>query len=179
MTGGMDITVARQLALKHFCWIDGHADTWTMLRDADSLGTIVRGLAQLAREESPDVIVGIESRGFALAPAVAVALGVGFTPIRKDGSLFPGDTVQQVTDADYRGNTRTLLARRDHFERSQRVVLIDDWIETGSQAFAASQLISTCGAELAAVVVIVDEASSAARTKLPPIRTLLTAVELP
>ncbi|WDF35248.1 phosphoribosyltransferase family protein (plasmid) [Arthrobacter agilis] len=179
MTGERDVATARQSARQHFRWIDGHADTWTMLRDADSLSVIVRGLARLAGGERPDVIAGIESRGFALGPAVAVALGVGFAPLRKDGGMFPGDTVQQVTDADYRGNTRTLLARKDHFERGQRVVLVDDWIETGSQAITASQLITTCEAELVAVVVIVDEASTTARSRLPPIRTLLTAAELP
>ena len=179
MTRDTDVATARQAALQHFHWINGHADVWAMFQDADSLRTIVDGLAQLAGRERPDLIAGIESRGFVLAPAVAVALGVGFTPLRKKGSLFPGDTVGQMTDADYRGNRRTLLARRDHLERAERVVLVDDWIETGSQAFAASQLISACGSELAAVVVIVDEAGRTARSRLPPIRALLKATDLP
>ena len=149
-----------------------------MLRNRDALKAIVRGLAHLAGEKQPDVIVGIESRGFALGPAVAVTLGVGFSPIRKDGSLFPGDVVEQLTEPDYRGSQRTLLARRDQFEYSQRVVLVDDWIETGSQAIATAQLIASCGAELVASVVIIDEASDSARSKLPPIRALLTSAEL-
>lgn len=179
MSGDESILLARQRALQHFRWIDGHADTWTMLRDADSLKAIVHGLASLFRDEQVDVIAGIESRGFALAPAVAVALGVGFTPIRKDGVLFPGNVVRAQTDLDYRGNRRTLAARRDHFGSGQRVVLVDDWIETGSQAMTAADLISQCGATLVTIAVIIDEADKAVRQKLPPIRSLLVADDLP
>lgn len=48
----------------------------------------------LIGDDQIDVVTGIEAPGFALAPAVAVALGVGFTPLRKDGGLFPGDVVE-------------------------------------------------------------------------------------
>ena len=172
------VTSARQQALRYFRWIDGHADTWAMLADGASLSTIVFGLTDLARQEQPDVILGIESRGFVLGPAVALALGIGFVPVRKDGATFPGDVVRQETAPDYRGNRRTLSTRRDLIHPAQRVVLIDDWIETGSQTLAAAQLIAACGGDLSAVVVIIDEASDTARSLLPPIRALVQAQDL-
>lgn len=178
MSSHEEVEAARQSALVHFQWIDGQADTWSMLGEPNSLRAVVRGLAYLAGQQQPDLVVGIESRGFALAPAVALNLEVGFRPIRKSGSLFPGDVAGQLTEPDYRGNRRTLLARKDQFEHGQRVVLVDDWVETGSQAGAAAKLIASCGAEVVAVVVIVDEASREARCRLPPIRALLRAAEL-
>ena len=93
--------------------------------------------------------------------------------------MFPGDVAGQLTEPDYRGNRTMLLARKDQFTRGQRVVLVDDWIQTGSQAGAAAKLISSCGAEVVGVIVIVDEASREARLRLPPVRALLSAAELP
>jgi len=179
MSSDEDIRLAREQTLRHFRWIDGHADTWTMLRHTDSLKAVIAGLASLVRDDRVDVIVGIESRGFALAPAVAMALGVGFTPIRKDGALFPGEVLSVQANADYRGKRRTLSLRRDHLEQGLRVALVDDWLETGSQALAAAELISRCGASLISIAVVVDEASREARRELPPIRSLLVAADLP
>jgi adenine phosphoribosyltransferase len=169
----------RQLVLEHFRWIDGAADTWSMFRSAGALAGIVAGLAALVEDAHPDVVIGMESRGFVLAPAVALTLGVGFAPVRKDGALFPGSLVERATDRDYRGNRRTLAARRDLFGPGQRAVLVDDWIETGSQALAAAGLVAEAGAELVGVAVIVDEASPGARAALPPLRGLVRSSELP
>jgi len=167
-----------ELVLEHFRWIDGAADTWSMFRSADALAGIVAGLAALVEDTRPDVVIGIESRGFVLAPAVALTLGVGFAPVRKDGTLFPGPLVERTTDRDYRGNRRTLSARRDLFAAGQRVVLVDDWIETGSQALAVAELVTDAGADLVGVAVVVDEASPAARAGLPMLRRLVTMDEL-
>lgn len=172
-------TSARLQVLKQFRWINGDADTWGMLADPHSLGAIITGLTELARPAQPDVILGIEARGFVLGPAVAAALGVGFVPVRKEGGMFPGDVIRRVTAPDYRGNKVELSTRRDLIQRGQRVVLIDDWIETGSQSLTAAQLVSACGADLCAVAVIVDDASDDARAQLPPIHALVTGKELP
>lgn len=172
------ILAGRQAVLEHFRWIGGAADTWSMLRSAEGLALVVAGLAALVESERPDVIMGIESRGFVLAPAVALALGIGFAPVRKDGALFPGPKVDQMTGPDYRGNRRTLSARQDLLSPGQRVVLVDDWIETGSQAIAAKALVADCGALLVSVAVIVDEASAMAHAELPPITGLVRASDL-
>ncbi|RCS67467.1 hypothetical protein, partial [Brachybacterium alimentarium] len=53
-------TLAADNVLCHFHWVDGDADTWNMLRDADSLSSIVAKLARLCVADAPDLIVGIE-----------------------------------------------------------------------------------------------------------------------
>lgn len=68
MDAALDLAEGRAAALRHFRWIDGDADTWWMLRDAAALNAVVRGLSVLAARDRPDLIVGIEARGFALAP---------------------------------------------------------------------------------------------------------------
>lgn len=170
---------ARAHVLQHFRWIDGDADTWSMLRDADALQAIADGLAELLHAERIDVVVGIEARGFVLAPLVARQLEVGFSPVRKNGALFPGDTISLQTAADYRGHHQTLTLRADHFRDGQRVALVDDWIETGSQAAAVAQLIAQTGATLVDIAVVIDEASAEARASLPPIRGLVLGSDLP
>lgn len=171
--------LGRQYILQRFRWIDGDADTWTMLRDPVALRAVVNALADLMADQELDVIVGIEARGFVLGPSVAIALGIGFSPIRKNGAKFPGDVLRHQSTPDYRGRTQVFEARRDHYASGQRVGLVDNWIETGSQAVAAQRLIATAGAELAAVAVIIDEASDDLRQVLSPIQSIVTAAELP
>lgn len=170
---------AADSVLSHFRWVDGDADTWEMLRDPDALATIVGELAMLCTADAPDVIVGIEARGFVVAPLVALTLGVGFSPIRKGAAMFPGPTVATESAPDYRGRTQKLAARTDHLGPGVRVALVDDWVETGSQAIAARQLIEQSGADLVNVTVIVDEASAEARMSLPVIRSIVSGDDLP
>jgi adenine phosphoribosyltransferase len=98
------------------------------------VAAIVRGLAAPHRSSGVTTVAAIESRGFLLGGAVAIELGVGFAAIRKDGALFPGDKVLMRTKPDYRGKTRQLSVLRSQFAAGDRVLLVDDWIETGSQA---------------------------------------------
>jgi adenine phosphoribosyltransferase len=170
---------ARAHVRSSFRWIDGEADIWSMLTDGASLQAIVGGLASMAAVDRPDRIVGIESRGFVLGPAVALQLGVGFVAVRKDGAVFPGPVARRPTAPDYRGNRRTLSIRRDHVSPGARLVLIDDWVETGSQAMAVSQMVEELGAEVVSVVTIIDETTEAVRQQLPPVRSLLHAADLP
>ncbi len=170
---------ARSHVLTHFRWVDGDADTWNMLRDEASLSAIVADLARLSAQDRPDVVVGIEARGFVFAPLVALTLGIGFSPIRKGDAMFPGDTAMVESAPDYRGKTQKLSVRIDHLGPGVRVALVDDWIETGSQAAAAKRLIEETGAELVNVTVIVDEASEAARASLPAIRSIVSGDDLP
>ncbi|MDZ5077703.1 phosphoribosyltransferase family protein [Nesterenkonia sp. HG001] len=174
-----DATTAHANVLHHFRWVQGDADTWNMLRDASSLDSIVSELARLSATDKPDVTAGIEARGLVLAPMVALTLGIGFTPIRKGGALFPGDTATVESSPDYRGRAQTLSIRTDHLGPGVRVSLVDDWVETGSQAAAAKKLIEDSDAELVNVTAIIDEADEAARSMLPVIRSIVRSHDLP
>jgi adenine phosphoribosyltransferase len=174
-----ELNAARATVLKHFRWIDGDADVWSMLRDPEALAAIIRGLAAPYRSAGVTVVVAIESRGFLLGAAVAIELGVGFAAIRKDGALFPGDKQRIRTEPDYRGNTRELSALRSQFSAGDRALLIDDWIETGSQALAARAVVEACGAELSGLSVIIDETTAPTRKRLPPVMAIVSSLELP
>ncbi|UFQ13603.1 MULTISPECIES: hypothetical protein [Streptomyces] len=66
-------TTARDLALQHFRWIGGHANVWAIFQDAEALAVVVTALAASFRDEQVTAVAGIESRGFLLGGAAAVA----------------------------------------------------------------------------------------------------------
>lgn len=176
---GEGMNEARDVLLRHFRWIDGHADVWSIFRDAAALRMTVAALAAPYRSAGVSAVAGIESRGFLLGAATAIELGVGFVAVRKAGALFPGNKARIWTESDYRGKRTELLAQRAAISVADRVLLVDDWIETGSQALAVMRLVEACGAELVGVSVLVDQLSKAAHAALPPVRSIISARDLP
>ncbi|HEU5109325.1 MAG TPA: phosphoribosyltransferase family protein [Micromonosporaceae bacterium] len=151
-----------------------------MFADADALSAVVRGLAAPFVRSGITAVAGVESRGFLLGGAVAVALNAGFVAVRKAGALFPDATISQVTDAvDYRGRTHELRMKPASLRPTDRVLLVDDWIETGGQARAVARMVAARGATLAGISVLVDQLDPRTRPHLPPIRTLVTSDQLP
>ncbi|WP_328460932.1 phosphoribosyltransferase family protein [Streptomyces sp. NBC_00448] len=171
--------LARDLVLEHFRWDKGHADVWAVFRDAEAMAAVVAGLVAPFRDARVTAVCGIESRGFLLGGAAAVALGAGFVPIRKSGSLFPGDKVVRRTPPDYRRRRHTLRMQRGSLGAGDRVVLVDDWIETGSQAATARAMAEECGATWLGCSVVVDQLAGERRAVLGAVRAILTARELP
>jgi adenine phosphoribosyltransferase len=145
---------ARLRAEIHF--VGGHADVWRLFDDATLLRDVAAALVDPFRGRVTKV-AGIESRGFILGTAAALELGVGFVPIRKAEGLFPGPKAVTRTEVDYRGNRHELRLQRAALRASDQVLLVDDWIETGSQASAAKNLVEVCGAELLGLAVVVRE----------------------
>ena len=171
---------ARDLVLERFRWIDGHADVWAVFRDPVTLAAVVSGLVEPFQDEGITAVCGVESRGFLLGGATAVALGVGFIPVRKAGGLFPGDKLVREASPDYRKLRHTLRLQRDSVTSGDRVLLVDDWIETGSQAEAVKEMVIEGGGNWAGCAVIVDQLDKAdLRAKIGPVRGLLFAKELP
>lgn len=170
---------ARQLVLEHFRWVSGHADVWRVLRSADALRSVVRALVEPYRGMQPAAVVGVESRGFLLGGAAAVELGVGFVAVRKAGGLFAGHRISEVSEPDYRGRRWELAIQDDSLDAGDRVVLVDDWIETGNQARAVGRLVGRLGATLAGISVIVDQVRDELRSGLPPVRSIVSSAELP
>jgi len=110
--------------------------------------------------------------GFILGSAVAMHLGVGFVPIRKAGAIHPGPKAVRQAGPDWRGNQPTLTIQRAALRSNERVLLVDDWIETGSQALAARALIEDCGAQHAGLSVLVDQSSEEVRNTFSRLPTL-------
>lgn len=171
------MTAARDALLAHFRWNGGHADVWRVFADGDALAAVVTGLAEPWRDQGITRVVGIESRGFLLGAAAAVSLGVGFVAVRKEGGLFPGPKVTVEAAEDYRG-LRHRLRMQAVLHAHDRVLLVDDWAERGSQAQAALHLVESTGATFAGVSLLVDQLGPSVRTALGRVTALVTADEL-
>jgi len=165
--------------LDRFRWVDGHADVWAVFRDRDALAAVVRALAEPFRDAGVTAVCGIESRGFLLGGAVAVELGAGFVAVRKADGLFPGEKLVRETAPDYRGRRHLLRMQRSALAAGDRVLLVDDWIETGSQALALRELVTEAGAELAGCAVLVDQLDPAMRSRLGRVHGVVAAGDLP
>lgn len=117
-------------------------DITPVLQDAKVFREVVSTMCQSVQDMKPDVIVGIESRGFVLGTPVALECGLGFIPVRKMGKL-PYDTVQAEYTLEY--GTNVVEMHRDALEPGMRVAIIDDLLATGGTARAAVQLVEELG----------------------------------
>jgi adenine phosphoribosyltransferase len=154
-------------------FVDGHADVWRLFDDAEQLREIAEALVEPFRGEVTKV-AGIEARGFILGTAAALELDVGFVPVRKADGLFPGARAEAEAGTDYRGNRHTLRVQRAALAEGDRVLLVDDWIETGSQAAAAKQLVEECGAQLVGIATVVTELSPEAARAVGRLHALVS-----
>ena len=99
-------------------------------------------IQNLVTDTNPDYIVGIESRGFITASAIAFKNNIGFIAIRKPNKL-PGDVIGINYKLEY-GNDRLEL-QKNLFQRNSKVLIIDDLLATGGTASAAGKLIGEAG----------------------------------
>ena len=115
--------------------------------------------------ESADAIVGIESRGFILGAPIAQRLNRPFVPIRKAGKL-PADTIARSYDLEY--GSATIEMHADALDSGARVALVDDLLATGGTAEASLQLLLQAGAEVSAVIFLIELAALNGRDRLQP-----------
>jgi adenine phosphoribosyltransferase len=101
----------------------------------------------------PDVVAGLDARGFILGSVVAYELGLGFVPIRKKGKL-PFTTVEETYALEY--GSATVELHTDAVKSGQRVLLIDDLIATGGTMMAGKKLLEKLGASVVEGAAIVD-----------------------
>ncbi|MGB2579291.1 adenine phosphoribosyltransferase [Elusimicrobium simillimum] len=98
-------------------------------------------------------VAGIDSRGFILAAPVALALGVGFVPVRKKGKL-PRETYSVTYECEYHANE--IQVHKDAFTPNDVVLIVDDVLATGGTAKAAAELVAMSGAKLAGMTFLMD-----------------------
>lgn len=101
----------------------------------------------------PDVVAGLDARGFILGAVIAHELNVGFIPIRKKGKL-PFTTVEETYELEY--GSATVELHTDAVKPGQRVLLIDDLIATGGTMMAGKKLLEKLGATVVEGAAIVD-----------------------
>ncbi len=116
----------------------GFKDITPVVQDAECYQYVINRMTAWARKKKPQIIAGIESRGFLFAAPVAHKLGLGLTIIRKKGKL-PRQTVSVRAPNEYAVEQFEMHA--DGIEPGQRVLIVDDLIATGSSSISAIDLV--------------------------------------
>ena len=125
-------------------------DITPIFADPLAFNALITDLCHNLKTNDVDVVVGLEALGFILATAVASRLGKGLVPIRKAGKL-PVRT-DRLELPVVRAQPRTLELRSGALEAGTRVLLVDDWIKSGTQIAGAIQLIEGQNASIAGVM---------------------------
>lgn len=142
-------------------------DITPVLDDHALFTAVIEGLAAAGRDDAGRVVVdkvaGMEARGFILAAPVALALGVGFIPVRKPGKL-PWQTHAVSYNLEY--GSETLEIHVDAVSPGERILLVDDVLATGGTARAAAQLVEKCGGTAQGLAVLMELSFLDGRSKL-------------
>ncbi len=128
-------------------------DITPLLGNPAAFRTAIEGMAEPYRDTKIDVVAAAEARGFIFAAPLALALNVGFVPVRKPGKL-PFDTFADHYDLEY--GSDTLEMHCDGIARGQNVLLVDDLLATGGTIEACCRLVEKSGASIAGCVFLIE-----------------------
>ncbi len=146
-------------------------DISTLLRHPDAWQVAMGRMARGMRHYQPDLLAGIESRGFLLAAPLALKLGCGFVMLRKRGKL-PGPVIGHDYALEYGADRIEIQA--DAITAGQRVVVVDDLLATGGTLAAGIALLRQVGAVVPAAATLIELTFLGGRTKLDvPLETLV------
>jgi adenine phosphoribosyltransferase len=138
-------------------------DLTTLLKSAEGFRKLLAALTERFAGDPPDIVAGIEARGFIFGPALAANLNRGFVPIRKPGKL-PARTNRVSYDLEYGQDSLEIHA--DAIEPGQRALIVDDLLATGGTALAACQLVENLGAKVHGLGFVVELTFLPGRGKL-------------
>ena len=147
-------------------------DIGTLIADGAAWKETIARLTDVLRPLKPDVLVGVESRGFLVTAPLAVALDVGFVMVRKKGKL-PGKTISYSYKLEYGADT--IEIQQGMLKPGQRVVICDDLLATGGTAAATAALVRQIGADVVHAAFIIELGFLQGRKKLDvPVTSLVT-----
>ena len=147
-------------------------DITSLFGDAAVWRETVRQLASVVDDFRPELLVGIEARGFVVAAALSLQLETGFQIIRKAGKL-PGSTITETYSLEY--GTDSMEIRNDVIRPGLRVVIVDDVLATGGTISAARNLLTRASAQVAGSACIIELDGLDGRRNIGiPFRSLLT-----
>ena len=146
-------------------------DIATLLAHPDAWRATVAELVERVSPYKPDMLMGIESRGFLVAAPLALELGCGFGMVRKKGKL-PGQVLSHSYDLEYGADT--IEVQPDLIPNGAKIVLVDDLLATGGTMGAAEALVKKAGGEVVANFCIIELEGLGGRERLTaPFETLL------
>ncbi len=138
-------------------------DITTLLKDKAGLKTTIDLLCRHYDQHHPDLVLGIEARGFIFAPALAYALGAGFIPVRKPKKLpFVCESIEYALEY----GTDILEVHKDAIENGQKVLIIDDVLATGGTASAVTKLVEKLGGKVVGLGFVLELEFLSGRAKL-------------
>jgi adenine phosphoribosyltransferase len=148
-------------------------DVTPLFAEPAALAGAVELLAAEVESAGPiDLVVGAEARGFILGPALAVRLGAGFVPARREGKL-PASTERATYELEY--GAAELHVHTDAIPPGARVLVHDDLIATGGTAAALGEITERLGGEVVANAFLVELTALAGRDRLgAPTHSLIT-----
>ncbi|KAK7757936.1 adenine phosphoribosyltransferase [Diatrype stigma] len=117
------------------------------------LDVLVYQIEETFSSNKPEVIVGLDARGFLFGPTLALRLGVPFVPVRKSGKL-PGVCFTEVYQKEYGKDEFQIQA--DSIQKNQKVLIVDDILATGGTAAAAKKLVEQCGGEFLGYLFLIE-----------------------
>jgi adenine phosphoribosyltransferase len=142
-------------------------DITPLLGDKVIFKEVVELMSKAWLDNPPDLVAGVEARGFIPGAAISVRLGAGFVPIRKTGKL-PWMTVTESYDLEY--GTDQLEVHSDAVQPGQKVLIVDDVLATGGTASAAVRLMRKLGADVVGVQVLIELGYLDGRQKLQDVK---------
>lgn len=132
----------------------GRYDLLPIFSDTITFNEIVDHLAKPYKGRV-DCVCALEATGWILGVAIAQKLNVSFIPIRKGGKLpYDEELIESVSLVDYSHEQKQLCLKKDALTSSKRVLLVDEWIETGAQVQAAMDLLKKFPCTLVGVATI-------------------------
>jgi adenine phosphoribosyltransferase len=138
-------------------------DVTTLLKNGQCFNEVINALTAPFENKQVDLVVGIEARGFIMAPTVAYGLKAGFVPVRKPGKL-PAATHKVTYDLEY--GSDSLEIHQDAIEPGQRVLIVDDLIATGGTAKAVADIVEKMGGVVVGLAFMVELTALKGREKL-------------
>jgi adenine phosphoribosyltransferase len=147
-------------------------DISTLLAHGPAWQEAVNRMGDMLAARKPDVLAGIESRGFLLAAPLALHLGIGFIMLRKPRKL-PGAVLGLSYSLEY-GEDRIEM-QADAIQQGQRVVLLDDLLATGGTMAAGISLLQQAGADVVGSAALIELTFLRGRSRIHvPFDALLT-----
>lgn len=128
-------------------------DITPLLQDREAFTYTIDKLCEPYLENRPDIIVGIDARGFILSAALAYKLKTGLAIIRKKGKL-PHKTICQDYTLEYA--TNTIEMHEDAIQKGQKVLLVDDVLATGGTMEATAQMVEKLGGQILGISFLIE-----------------------
>ncbi len=142
----------------------GATDITPLLSKGDAFHQLIKNISDLFSDQKINKVACIEGRGFILGSAVAYHLHAGVIPIRRKGGLK--NKIYSLKYVDYSGKEKSLEMHRDALMAGEKILIIDDWVETGATIKTTVRLIKKCGGNIIGIGVFMDDSNPRVKQSL-------------